>query len=455
LGHSNVTGANLELLDNPDWTGKVESSGEDTLRRSRVRFRLLTPTFQKPLEFPVDDHGNFHVSGLPRRVYLVEVATQSGNESVQSMTVNGQTLQNPIDLARVQASAMTIVTGPSGSLSGAILGKSGMPAPGINFALFVVADPKRIRRDDIKFVNGTHFEIAGLRPGKYRVFAVDAETGPSTFDAWRPIAESAEEIEITRGSRVSRNLTLLDRRPVPSPVDVAAPHAARRGEGDAIDALRRLSAGLITGRVTDASGTGIEGLWIEAIDALGRTQSVRSEEMGIYRLANLKPGAYKVSVRPFWPYLQPTVVPAEIRTDGSAETQYARRFYPNASKETAGAIVTVRAGEETKGIDVHTVSIPVLHIRAKVADQPAIDKTVSMQLLQGDVVYPAVRNDDGTFEFWRIDPGRYRLQTLRSNCQGAKAWKDLEVGDSSVEGVEVPKPPPIDPGKPCLPAYIH
>jgi hypothetical protein len=417
----------------------------------------VTPPFQNPPEFPVDEQGNFHVSGLPRRVYQVEFATWSDNESVQSMTINGQAVQNPIDLASVQPSAMTIAVGPSGSFSGAILGKNGRPAPGFTFALFVVADAKNIRRDDIKFVNGTRFDVAGLRPGKYRVFAVDAvKSGASTFEAWRTIAESAEEIEITRGSQISRNVHLMDRSPTSSPVDVATPRAPnRRSEEQAIDTLKRLSVGLITGRVSDASGKGIEGLWVAAIDAAGRTQSVRSEEMGVYRLANLTPGPFKVAVRPFWPYIQPTMVPAEIRTDGTAESQYARRFYPSVSNESAGAIVTVRAGEETKGIDIHTVSIPVIYIRAKVADQSTVDKTISMQLLQGDrVVYPAVRNDDGTFDFWRIDPGRYRLQTLRSNCQGAKAWKDLEVGDSSVEGVEVPKPPPIDPGKPCLPAYI-
>ena len=458
IGNSNVTDANLELSENRDWTGRVEMPANETLRGGKVRFRLLTPTFQDPREFPVDDHGNFHVSGLPRRAYRVEVATWSANESVEEMTIDGHAAPNPIDLASVQPSSMTIVVGPSGSLSGVILGKDGKPASGLTCALFVAADPKRIRLEDIKLVDGTHFDVAGLRPGKYRVFAVDAvESGASTLEAWRAIAESAEEVEIARGSIVSVKLTLQDRHPAPPRMEVATPRAAsRRGEEQTIDLLRRLSAGLITGRVYDGSGKGIEGILVEAIDSVGRTQSVRSEERGIYRLASLRPGLYKVAVRNAWPYLQPTVVPAEIRTDGSVESQYARRFYPRASSEAAASNVAVKAGEETTGIDINTVSIPVLHIRVRVADQPPADKTVSVQLLKGDrVVFPAIRNNDGTFEFWRIDPGRYRLQTLRANCQGAMAWKDLEVGETSLEEVEVPKPPPIDRNKPCVPVYIN
>ena len=78
-----------------------------------------------------------------------------------------------------------------------------------------------------------------------------------------------------------------------------------------------------------------------------------------------------------------------------------------------------------------------------------------MQLLEGErTVSPALRKDDGTFEFWRVNPGKYRLQTLRSNCSGAKAWATVEIADTSVEGVEAPNPPPIEPGKPCIPAYL-
>jgi hypothetical protein len=133
------------------------------------------------------------------------------------------------------------------------------------------------------------------------------------------------------------------------------PTALTRGNPEVLGILKRLSTGTIGGRVLDSAGKGVEGIWVEADNTAGKRQLVLSDDTGGYRLGNLPHGEYKVHVEPRWPFLQPTIVPEEIRTDGSKEVQYTRIYYPGTADEASAGVVVVTAGIETTGIDIHTL----------------------------------------------------------------------------------------------------
>jgi hypothetical protein len=97
IGDASITGIELELSENADWIGRVEAPSNENRSRRAVRFRPPMQILEQPHEFQTDEFGNFHVSDLPPLIYAVEVVNGPYNEVVQSMTINGMEVHNPID----------------------------------------------------------------------------------------------------------------------------------------------------------------------------------------------------------------------------------------------------------------------------------------------------------------------------------------------------------------------
>jgi hypothetical protein len=116
--------------------------------------------------------------------------------------------------------------------------------------------------------------------------------------------------------------------------------------------IRMVRGGVITGTVTDASGTPLAALGVMALrvrDHEGRptpspnTSGVPSltDDRGIYRNYGLAPGVY-------------VVVAGNMQFGGAGLSPYdgdAPTFFPSATRDAA-AEVTVRAGQEVVGIDI-------------------------------------------------------------------------------------------------------
>lgn len=445
-GFAQVT---VELKAQPEWTGTVEGPA---LRRGawRVLEFLVTDEdwVHAAREILIDAEGKFQVSGLGPRSYLI-VLGNSSEEYVESVEVDGKPVSMPIDLTRFSPKTMKVVVARGGRVFGEILRPDGRPADG-SFGVFVVADPRTVRRADMRSTS-TSYSIEALRPGRYRIFAANGTNGITTFADWSVAAQAASEIEITAGGNVKKDLTALPgiersstARPKSTP-RIAAPPPLNHPDVTVL--LRRLGTGAISGRVLAASGKGLDGMLVQTRVPGGRAEYAVSDETGWYRLANLPQGQYAVYATPRWSYLLPTLNAAEVRSDGTKEMQVLR----------TGRTAAVAAGEETKAVDIRTRSVPVLRITGKAAGGPDKDQKVSIQLLneKGDLVGEGIRKPDDSFEFWRIQPGRYKLQGLRSNClTGKTSTPVFELRDTPVDGVEVPTPPEPDPGEFCASANL-
>ena len=190
--------------------------------------------------------------------------------------------------------------------------------------------------------------------------------------------------------------------------------------------VKLIPVGSISGRVLDADGAPLEGLSVEA-EFAGRTdRSAMTDDRGQYRIGGLHPGKYRVRAKG-----QGIPTPPEIRTDGSAEINYAATYHPSALDTQSATPVTVGAATEVAGIDIRMVRTPIVRFGGKVSGIPAGVKPVVVQIQRngnygagGTQVKP-----DGSFEIWRLSPGKYTASAMANNAgdflrSGAGGFRD-------------------------------
>src|SRR5579862_8385130 len=197
---------------------------------------------------------------------------------------------------------------------------------------------------------------------------------------------------------------------------------------------------VITGRVTDADGDPLSG----AVTAYRETYQGRSkalvvrgsvsvDEKGNFRLAGLAPGRY---------YLAVGFEPPGARF--GAET-----LYPNSPDFEHAMPITVRAGDDLRGMNIltrtdqHRVSI-----RGRVVDitngQPVQAQFLTLTPREARVTGGAnvSARSDGSFEIQHVTAGQYFLRTLFSTTNSSNMGQvELAVGNQDLEDVVLPVRP--------------
>jgi uncharacterized protein (DUF2141 family) len=217
--------------------------------------------------------------------------------------------------------------------------------------------------------------------------------------------------------------------------------ALRLGAGDKKDdlKLKLIPAGAITGRVLDADGEPMPSIAVEVERGGGAT----TDEKGQFRIGGLAPGKYRVKAAP-----ENRLLPPEIRTDGTVEAHYIATWYPNSQEAKSSMRVEVPAGVEMNAIDIHLLRAPIVRISGTVTGLPAGTANVEIEMRQaGGVMWSMTAvKPDGTFQIWRLDPGKYSIsarwdlngRTLRS------APVDIDVAGSNVEDIDLRIIPPFN-----------
>jgi protocatechuate 3,4-dioxygenase beta subunit len=200
----------------------------------------------------------------------------------------------------------------------------------------------------------------------------------------------------------------------------------------------------ITGRVTDADGEPMEGVSVTALGGpmRGMLATATTDEKGLFRLSGLGPGKYRVRAHPMNPS-----VPAEIRSDGSVESHYAQTYYPNTLTVKEAARVSVAIGAEVSGIEIQLVRTPIVRVSGTVTGPPAGERVmIEATTLSRGVYQMGAMREDGTFQLWRLDPGKY-LISASGNASGQNfrsAPVEVEVAGSNVDHIELRMFPPAD-----------
>jgi hypothetical protein len=209
--------------------------------------------------------------------------------------------------------------------------------------------------------------------------------------------------------------------------------------------LKLTPTGAITGRLLDSAGAPVEGVYVSAVTGILMERMVRtaiSDDRGVFRLGGLAPGKYRVVARP-----QTLPFPPEIRTDGTADVHHSPTYHPGALDPKNATRVEVVPAADVTGVDIRLVRTPIVRVAGKVGGVPEGAQNVNVSLMQEGGRGPmAMVRPDGSFEIWRIDPGKYTV--IAHHYSGSDQWGsapvEIEVGENDVDNVALQLMPPVE-----------
>src|SRR2546421_4363897 len=311
---------------------------------------------------------------------------------------------------------------PDGSISGRITidgkGAAGIPVAAVQGSNVNRRDaPARAFSD----VEG-NYQISGLAPGEYQVWtltpALVAE--PTGSPNYFPYAGAAKSILLGAGE----NVTGVD--------------------------LKLIRGSVITGRVTNAENKPVveEHIKLQLLDANGNPrlggiipnydQMFQTDDRGVYRIFDLQPGHYRVSVG-----YDPT-------NDGMLRgSGYEQIFYLDPNDQSKPGIVELSEESEAKNIDIRVGTAPASYaVSGRVVDSetgvPISKAGVSFKMMRQDQNQPVpgftMQTDErGEFNYSGFAAGHYFV-TASSEFYGGNFYSDpvsFDVTDKNVTGLEI------------------
>lgn len=230
---------------------------------------------------------------------------------------------------------------------------------------------------------------------------------------------------------------------VPKPRTAEQPAPARYYPGDSIT-ITMMRGGIITGRVTSASGDPVINIQVTAIrirDHEGNKLTgagsggppFTTDDRGIYRTYGLLPGTYIVAAN------------STTYFTGSFSPYYgeAPTYHPSSTRDTA-AEVKVTSGNEASGIDIRYRGEMGYAISGKLlgAELPAGDYGAGVTLRNvatgTNVGYSSIQQGQGEsgFAIYGVTDGEYELTASRSNFE-ADDFYYSEPRRITVKGADV------------------
>jgi hypothetical protein len=208
--------------------------------------------------------------------------------------------------------------------------------------------------------------------------------------------------------------------------------------------------GVITGRVSDASGRPLAGQEIKLTwigdDGKLQLSSYNSgrvtDERGVYRIFPLPGGRYLISAG-----MTPSM---GIGTQAPQDVYYPHTYHPGVSDPSRARVVEVSEGAETAGVDILIAeAMKTYEIKGRVVNAETGNPVGGIQISytgrgkDGGVFWPPSRqetrsNAEGEFQFQGLLPGRYNVYPI---IGGAREFfgdpASCEITDGAVDGVEI------------------
>lgn len=215
--------------------------------------------------------------------------------------------------------------------------------------------------------------------------------------------------------------------------------------------VKLVPQGVISGKVTDEDGDPVAQCAVAVLSQRyfrGKRQyqpvgGTQVNDLGEFRLANLAPGQYLVSVASHGR------AAGLVRADApknAPEESYATTYYPSATEPAQATPIVVTAGSDLRGLDIRLVKARTYHVRGKVIDGvtnlPLRDVSLNLTPADGKGVFgtggngASVRNAAGTFDIGRVLPGSYILMINHMNAGGRSfTQQSVEVTNESINGL--------------------
>jgi hypothetical protein len=201
-------------------TVRLESDAAQSTAAEKLTVRLESvPGRGRVAESDTGADGTFHLDRVFPGKFVVRVTPLPENACIKSVKTGAtESREGFIDLTRggVNGARLdVIIRRDGGQMEGTVVGEDGHP-PGIPLAL-VALSGEDVTADgtvepDVKEVGpGKKFKFSGLRPGKYRLIAVDPRRLPAgEREALESVLSQAPEIEVHANDRISKNLKIAE-----------------------------------------------------------------------------------------------------------------------------------------------------------------------------------------------------------------------------------------------------
>jgi hypothetical protein len=224
LDSSDQTGVNLNMRAGEELTGTLEIVGDSptgaSAEKRTVRLEPADSSFGWGAEATPGEagqSGSFRLINVTAGRFHVEVEPLPDNAFIKSVTLDGIPVPDPIlDFSRgVNGSRLKITVSLNGAqISGKVLGHDGEPLVLPLAMVMLWKDEKEAEPDDQNRVVNGEYLIKALRPGKYRLVAIDTlEIGDLASGDWDEALKSfraaAQEIEVKEGDHIVKDLKVI------------------------------------------------------------------------------------------------------------------------------------------------------------------------------------------------------------------------------------------------------
>jgi 5-hydroxyisourate hydrolase-like protein (transthyretin family) len=207
---------------------------------------------------------------------------------------------------------------------------------------------------------------------------------------------------------------------------------------------------VIAGTIRDSDGEALVGTTVQAFRwhfmgskrRLLSESSTRTDDLGQYRMPDLRPGKYLLRVDP-----RPNTDIIDRSADEKRRPEFdAATYYPGVADWTAAVPLELTVGARLNGVDVLVRRSRMFQIAGQVITASGVDgrpkevrlRDAKSENLFGGPEAGAQVMSDGSFLFRNVVPGSYRLRAYVE--AESRVWVGstlLDVRDTDVEGVEV------------------
>lgn len=290
-------------------------------------------------------------------------------------------------------------------------------------ATVVLRSNENIEKSAFAITDGLgHFEFDNVDPGSYRLAVSHNGYLDSQYGQKKP-GDPGANLSLAPGQRMTELVFKL---------------------------LRSAS---ISGHVMDEDGEPLANVSVKAYQAsnrrgkreLGAVAGASTNDVGEYRIFDLRPGRYFIRATY---QSRKNLMGISPSSPQISKEDYPPTFYPNTADPMQAGTITTKAGDEVPAVDFILKPSRVVTVTGKVfntlATQPDFNVSVSLiprgAIIVGDdaTLQGETWNRKGGFVIRDVFPGSYILAAWWSNNQEhLSARRELEVGDSDVEGVNL------------------
>jgi len=223
---SDSTNLELHLTGMGELTGTLEfaaapAGGAASTEKRTVRLEIPGSfSFGSSLSGEVNRDRTFHIGSIPAGRFTLHIDALPENAYISKLQLDGTAVSGEVlDLSQGPRSSKIKVTvsADGAQISGALLDKEGNKLPITLAFVLLVDDPSKLELNG----NPEHrarvgadgkYSFHGIRPGKYRLLAIDQFHTPNIDnpEVVKKLAAAAEEFEIKAGDRVTKDLKVVE-----------------------------------------------------------------------------------------------------------------------------------------------------------------------------------------------------------------------------------------------------